>query len=192
MTTRPSPPPTGEPIDPANVPPTGVVVVPAVAEPSVEWGTRQVSAGLALDLDAAILVDAMTRGHLAHTRAALMSGQRPDGGGPQKPLGRRALADPDRASGNRDYKTGELADGIYRTAIESDGQTARARVMPPKSRQAHVAKERSRGVELLTAAGAAGEAAVAGARAAVAAMATGRVVHHDDDEVDAGGAGGGR
>lgn len=192
MTTRPSPPTLGAPIDPANPPPTGVVVVPAVADPSVEWGTRQVSAGLALDLDAAILVDAMTRAHLLHARNALATGQRPDGGGEQKPLGRRALANPDRESPHRDYATGTLADGLRRTAIKSDGQTATSRVLPPTSRTAHVAKERARGVELLTAAGAAGEAALAGARAAVAAMASGRKVIHDDDEVDAGGAGGGR
>lgn len=188
MTREPSPPPTGEPIAPASPPPTGVVVVPAVAEPSVEWGTRQVSAGLALDLDAAILVDAMTRRHLTHTRAALMSGQRPDGGGPQKPLGKRATANPDRESPHRDFASGTLADGLRRTAIKSDGQTATSRVLPPTSRTAHVAKERARGVELLTAAGAAGEAALAGARAAVAAMTSGRKVIHDDDETDAKGA----
>lgn len=192
MTREPSPPPTGEPLTPDNAPESAVVVVPPASEVAAEWGVRSVSAGLALDLDAAILVDAMTRAHLRHTRQAIIDGVRPDGGGPQRPLGKRATADPDRESPHRDFKTGELADGLRRTAIVSDGQTASSRVLPPTSRTAHVAKERARGVELLTAAGAAGEAALAGARAAVAAMATGRVVHHDDDEVAAGGAGGGR
>lgn len=179
----------GPPIDPSNAPETAVVIVPAAAGVSGEWGVRQVSAGLALDLDAAILVDAMTRAHLLHTRAALATGQRPDGGGEQRPLGKRAAADPDRESPHRNFRTGELADGIYRTEIVSDGQTASCRVMPPKSRQAHVAKERARGVNLLTGDGAAGQAAIAGARAAVAAMMSGRAVIHDDAEVDAKNAG---
>ena len=162
-----------------------MVVVPAAAGVTGEWGVRQVSAGLALDLDAAILVDAMTRAHLAHTRAALEAGQRPDGGGEQKPLGKRAAADPDRESPHRNYKTGELADNIYRTEIVSDGQTASCRVIPPKARQAHVAKERARGATLPTGDGAAGQAAIAGARAAVAAMLSGRQVIHDDGETTA-------
>lgn len=166
-----------------------MVVVPAVSGVTGEWGVRSVSAGLALNLDAAILVDAMSRAHLVHTRAALEAGQRADGGGEQKPLGKRAASDPDRESPHRNNKSGELKDNIYRTAIESDGRTASCRVMPPKSRQAHVAKERARGVNLITGDGAAGEAAIAGARAAVAAMMTGRAVIHDDSETTAKGAG---
>jgi hypothetical protein len=154
-----------------------------------EWGARSVSTGLALDLDAAILVDLMTRAHLAHTRQSIIDGVRPDGGGEQRALGPRAAAAPGRQSDNRNYKTGTLADGLRRTPIKSDGQTASSTVLPGLDRQAHVARERARGVVLITGAGAAGEAAIAGAKAGVEAMLTGRHVELEGGEVDAEEAG---
>ena len=58
------------------------VVAPAAGDgPDLEWGSRVVAAGFAVDLDAAILIDAMSAAHLAHTRAAILGGERPDGGG---------------------------------------------------------------------------------------------------------------
>lgn len=179
----------GPPIDPQSAPDTAVVVVPERDDLEAEWGARCVSTGLAIDMDAAIIVDLMTRAHLAHTREAIIEGDRPDGGGDQRALGPRAASAAGRVSGNRNYKTGELADGLRRTPIESNGQTASSTVLPPKSRQAHVARERARGVVLITGAGAAGQAAVNGAKAAVEAMVTGRQVRVDDGEVEAKGAG---
>lgn len=164
-------------------PPTSIVIVPAVDEaPAGEWGTRTVSAGLAVNLDAAILVDAGTRALLQHLRESILTGQRPDGGGPQKPLSARALADPDRESPHRAYNTGELADGIFRTAIASNGSSATSTVKPPRSRSVYVAAESGRGISLITGAGAAGKAAVDAARAAGVLMGKGREV-----EVDRGG-----
>ena len=83
--------------------PTVIPVVDAVSsgEVDLEWGVRVVSAGLAVDLDAAILVDRMSAAHLKHTRAAIIAGERPDGGGEQAPLSARALAAPNRQSDNR-------------------------------------------------------------------------------------------
>ncbi len=153
--------------------------------PASGWGHRRVAAGFAIDLDAAHIVDEMTRAWLQHTRAALMAGERPDGGGPQKPLGIRASSDPDRESPHRAFNTGELADGLRRTAIKSDGQTASATVYPPTSRTAYVGREQRRGVVLLTGDGAAGEAAMAGARQAAEVMTSGRAVISDPGETTA-------
>lgn len=186
MTARIPKPKLGPPIDPQNAPDTAVVVVPERDDLEAEWGARCVSAGLALDMDAAILVDLMTRAHLLHTANAIAEGERPDGGGDQRALGPRAASAPGRVSGNRNYKTGELVAGLRRTEIKSDSQTASSTVLPPKSRQAHVARERARGVVLITGDGAAGQAAINGAKAAVEAMVSGRHVRVDDGEVDAG------
>lgn len=175
----------GAPLPADGSAPTATVVVPASDGPEEEWGCRVVTTGLALDLDAAIVVDAMTRAHLIHTRESILEGERPDGGGPQKPLHARALADPDRQSHHRGYRTGELADHLRRTPIAGDASAASSTVLPPTSRTVYVATERDRGVNLLTGDGAAGEAAIAGARAAIAAIATGREVIHDDGEVEA-------
>jgi hypothetical protein len=154
-----------------------ILVPPTEASPGDgEWGVRSVAAGFAVDLDASALVDVMSRALLAHHRKSIASGQRPDGGGAQKPLGRQALADPDRESPHRGYNTGLLADDLRRTAITSNGASASCRILPPTARNAYVAKEAARGVVLLTGAGAAGEAAVDAARAAVAVLVTGRTL----------------
>lgn len=167
--------------------PTVIPVVDAVSsgEVDLEWGVRVVSAGLAVDLDAAILVDRMSQAHLAHTRAAILEGQRPDGGGEQAPLSARALAAPDRQSDHRAYKSGELADGLRRTAIESNGREASCRVLPPVSRNAYVGRERKLGRELLTVRGAAGAAVEAAAREAAAEMMSGHEVSKSRGEVAA-------
>lgn len=164
--------------------PTVVPVIPSVADTGdVEWGTRCVSAGFAVDLDAGVLLDRMSQALLAHTRTAILEGQRPDGGGAQAPLTARALAAPDRQSDNRGYRSGELADGLRRTAIESNGREASCKVSPPPSRNAYVGKERKNGRELLTIRGAAGAAVEAAAREAVAEMMTGDELAKNRNEV---------
>jgi hypothetical protein len=180
------------------VPRTGGPVTPGPACPEIVppldvdddengWGIRIVSAGFAIDLRAEVLVDAMTRATLAHHRESILSGQRPDGGGPQRPLGQRALADPDRQSPHRGYKSGELADGIRRTAIKSSGggTEATSRIVGPPSRNAYLGKEAARGVVLVTGAGRAGEVATAAAAACVEAMVSGREVLNDRGETTA-------
>lgn len=168
-------------------PTTSTVVVPAVdtGDDGLEWGTRCVSAGFAVDFGAEILVDRMSQALLAHTRTAILEGQRPDGGGEQTPLSARALAAPDRQSDNRGYRSGELADGLRRTAIESNGREASCKVSPPPSRNAYVGKERKQGRELLTLRGAAGAAVEAAAREAVAEMVSGDEVAKNRGEVAA-------
>lgn len=181
---NPRTPRTGSPLaaDGTAGPTVGVVVPAATASSDVEWGARVISAGFAVELDPVILVDAMSRALLSHTRDAILAGQRPDGGGAQAELSARALAAEGRQSEHRGYKSGELADGLRRTAIESDGRTASCRVLPPKSRTAYVAKERKRGIVLLTGAGAAGAAVAEAARAAVGAMMSGATVERDKSE----------
>ena len=170
-----------------SAPPTSVVVVPAMdtGDDGLEWGTRCVSAGFAVDLDAAILVDAMSAALLKHTRDALMSGQRPDGGGAQAPLSARALSDPDRESPHRGFNTGTLADELRRSEITSDGRTASCKVSPPPSRNAYIGRERRLGREMLTLRGAAGAAVEAAARAAVAEIMTGNAIDKDRGELAA-------
>ena len=168
--------------DPKREPVVDTVDVGAV---DLEWGTRVVTAGLAVDLDAGILVERMADAHLRHTRAAILAGERPDGGGPQDPLRARTLADPDRQSPHRGYKTGTLADEIYRTPIESTGNEASCRILPPRARFAYVGKERKLGRELLTVRGAAGEAAAKAAREAAVEMMTGNVIAKNGGETAA-------
>ncbi len=170
-------------------PPTSVVVVPTMDSGDVEWGVRTVSAGFAVELDAAVIVDRMSEAWLKHTRAAILSGQRPDGGGPQDELSARALSAPDRQSDNRGYRSGELADGLRRTAIESDGRTASCRVAPPVSRNAYVARERKNGRELLTLRGAAGAVVEAAAREVVAEIVTGAELDKNSTSITAKDAG---
>lgn len=167
-------------------PPTSVVVLPKIdTGGDDEWGARVVSAGFAVDLDAAVIVDVMSQAHLVHTRDAIMSGERPDGGGPQKPLSKRALSDPNRESPNRGFHTGVLADGLRRTAIESNGREASCRVLPPTERNAYVGGEQKRGVELLTLRGAAGVAVQKAAAQAIERMMTGREQQKNRGEVAA-------
>jgi hypothetical protein len=153
--------------------------------PSLDWGTRVITAGLAIDLDAAILVEAMADAHLRHTRDSILAGERPDGGGPQDPLRARTLADPDRQSPHRGYKTGTLADEIYRTPIESTGNEASCRILPPRARFAYVGKERKLGRELITVRGAAGEAAAKAAREVAVEMMTGSTIAKNGGETAA-------
>jgi hypothetical protein len=152
------------------------VLVPPRHDPADENGVQVSTEGLSMLLDPAVIVAAMREAHMSHTRAAIEEGKRPDGKGPQRPLGTRAAADPERKSDVRNVRTGELVEGLRASPIKSDGVTASSTLLPPKSRQAHVAREAKRGVILLTTEGAAGRAARAGAQDAVAAMLTGRQV----------------
>lgn len=159
-----------------SAPPTAVTVIPARRDPEVRVGVQQVSVGFAVDFDPVAIVDAMTRAAMSKIRGAIIEGQRPDGKGAQKKLSRQALADPDRESPHRAFNTGELADNIRRTPIKSTATGASSTVLPPTSRTAYVAKEKARGVVLLTTAGAVGEAAAAAAEEALAVIADGRSI----------------
>lgn len=182
MATRTPKPKLGPPIDPASPPPTAVVLVEPRNDLDVVAGAKIVTAGSALDFDAAILTAAGRDGWLLHAMTCTLEGTRIDGGGDQKPLGTRAALAPDRQSEHRNYRSGELALGFRSTPVLSNGQTASVRILPALSRQAHVVKERSRGIDIMTTRGAAGAAIEAAMRAAVEAMLTGRTVIHNDGE----------
>jgi hypothetical protein len=162
-----------------------VVVPPSAPAPADEWDFNIASLGLTIDLSAEIVVDAMSRAGLMHIRRSLIEGKRPDGGGAQKALGAKAAAGTGRQSPFRGYKTGHLADHIRRSRIKGDTSKASCRIVPPPDPNVYVAEELKRGVVLLSADGAAGEAMRAAARAVVAAACTGREVIHDDGDVDA-------
>lgn len=171
-----------------NVDPrTGVVLLPALddAPAGDEWGFKRMSSGFALDLDPAPMVDAASRAVLTHARTSILEGKRPDTGGPQRPLSRRTLRDPDRQSEHRGYRTGLLADGIRRSNLTSDGQTATATIVGPPERNAFLGKEKAKGVNLLTLSGLSGEAAKAAVAEVVAVVATGRKVEADVSGVGA-------
>lgn len=170
-------------------PPAALVVVAARRDPEVRVGVQQVTVGFAIDMDPVALVDGMTRAAMAQIRSAILAGQRPDGKGAQKKLSRQALADPDRESPHRAFNTGELADNIRRTPIKATATGATSTVLPPTSRTAYVAAEKRRGVVLLTAAGAVGEAAAGAAQEALAVIADGRSIIAKVGEVKAKDAG---
>jgi hypothetical protein len=167
-------------------PATATVVIPATdtGDDGLEWGSRVVSAGFAIDLDPVILVDAMSAALLKHTRDALMAGQRPDGGGAQAPLSARALSDPDRESPPVDSLVASRRE-LRRSDITSDGRTASCKVSPPPSRNAYIGRERRLGREFLTVRGAAGAAVEAAAREAVGEILTGNAIDKDRDELAA-------
>ncbi len=177
-------PKTGAPINPDSPPPTAVVLIPRRSDSATKSGVQITTVGLAIDFDPGYIVDAMSRGHMIHTREAIISGERPDGQGDQRGLGPRA-ATVERISDVRNVRTGELVDGIRRTPIVSDGITASCWVYPPLSRQAHVAREARRGVVLLTGAGAAGKAAQEAGRRSIAEMMKGRELISTTAEVKA-------
>lgn len=138
-------------------PGAGVVLVPARSDPPPAGGTgsRVVTTGLVVDLRADVLVDAMSRAVLAHTRASILAGQRPDGGGPQAQLGTRAAAVAGRLTPHRGARTGHLADGLLRTEISGTTASAATTIQPPPDRIVYVRGEAKLGRELITARGAA-------------------------------------
>ncbi len=157
-------------------PESGVVVVPPRSDPPPAGGNgaRVVTTPLVIDLRADVLVDAMSRGVLTHTRDAILDGRRPDGGGPQAQLGARAAALPGRLTPHRGARTGHLADGLTRTKITGSTSRASTRIEPPGDRVVYVRSEAKLGRELITARGAAAEAAERAARATVRDMAEGQ------------------
>lgn len=165
---------------------TNTVIPPSTDEGDEDgWGVNTVSAGLELDVDAGAIVDRVRRRLLEHHRESLLTGQRPDGKGPMKPLSQQALNAPNRQSDHRGYRTGVLADGLRATKIEGDRREASCKIQPPTNRNVYVANELKNGVSILTLAGKAGEVAREAAGEAVAEITTGRRLKKNKGEVDA-------
>lgn len=142
------------------------------------------SLGLTIDMSADILVDAMTRACLVHTREAILAGVRPDGGGSQRKLGIKAASLPGRQSPFRGFNTGQLADHLRRTKIKGTTNKASSRIVGPSNRNVYLSQEAAKGVNFLTAEGTSGEVMREAAQAAVTAMVSGREVIRDTGDVE--------
>lgn len=101
----------------------------------------------AFDLDAGLLVDALSTALLVLYRTAVMEGEKPDGSGKQKELSPKVKSQKDRASQNRGYRTGFFADDIRRGKITGSTTKAASRILPPTNRNVFVASELKRGIE---------------------------------------------
>lgn len=101
----------------------------------------------AFDLDAGLLVDALSVALLTLYRQAVMEGEKPDGSGRQKELSPKVKSQKDRASTNRGYRTGHFADNIRRGKITGSTTKAASRILPPANRNVFVASELKRGIE---------------------------------------------
>lgn len=178
----------GSPLTPDSPGDPTVIVPPMAEQPGGGedgWSFNMASLGLTIDLSADILVDAMTRACLTHTREAILAGVRPDGGGSQRKLGLKAASLPGRQSPFRGFNTGQLADGIKRTRIKGSKAKASSRIVGPSNRNVYLAQEAAKGVNFLTAEGKSGEAMREAAQAAVEAMVSGREVLRDTGDVEA-------
>ena len=144
-------------------------------------GVQLEGPALAVELDARALVDVMRRAVLAATSDAIREGRRPDGG-PQRPLSKRAAADPTRESPNRGFKSGVLVDELRATPVKGDVGRAESSVLPPTTRNVFIAQEAARGVVYLAIGPATTAAATAAADEAVAAMLESRKVELEQGE----------
>jgi hypothetical protein len=102
-----------------------------------------------IELRADALLDVVRVQLLEKFRLDIMAGRRPDTGGPQKPLPEKRAQAKGRKSPHRGYATGELADGLRSPRMTGTTANARARLLPPTSRNAFVGGEAKRGVFFL-------------------------------------------
>lgn len=103
---------------------------------------------LVLDLDARALVDGMRRAMLAESREQIREGKRPDGGA-QRPLSRRAAADPKREAPVRGVRTGHMIDDLEATPIRGSATSAESEIKVPGDRVVFQRAEAQRGVHYL-------------------------------------------
>lgn len=143
------------------------------AEDGVKFGTQVISEGVALDVNAILLVARVSDALLEHHRQAIATGQKPEGG-PQRPLSQGRREDAGRAGPHRGYATGHLADDLRRSRIAGTAQSASAKILPPTDRNVFIAEEAKRGVGYLSTDGIAAEVAKRAAEAATAELASGK------------------
>lgn len=96
-------------------------------------------------LDAGLLVDALSTALLVLYRQAIMEGEKPDGSGKHPELSQKVKAQSGRASLNRGFRTGFLADNLRRSKITGSTTKAQSRILPPTSRNVYIASELKRG-----------------------------------------------
>lgn len=103
---------------------------------------------LAVEIDARILVDGMSRAILAVTSDNIRAGVAPDGSR-QRPLSRVRAAEAGRESEVRGYRTGHFADELRTGRVVGSATQARVDVMPSTDRNVFVATEAARGIRYL-------------------------------------------
>lgn len=105
------------------------------------------------DLDAGLLVDAITTSLLTLYRQAIQRGLKPDGSGAHPPLKAGAAMVKNRKGKTRGYRTGYLADNLRRSKITGTTTKAQSRIVPPVNRNVFVATEAKRGHSYTTVSG---------------------------------------
>lgn len=109
------------------------------------------------DLDAGLLVDAISTALLKLYRDGIMSGEKPDGSGSQKELTTKVANAQGRKSKVRGFKTGFFADNIRRSKITGSTVKAQSRILPPTNRNVFIAAEAKRGISYFSVQGTAAE-----------------------------------
>lgn len=144
-------------------------------------GVTLESPPLVIDIDARALVDVARRVILGESSENIREGRRPDGG-PQRPLSKRAAADPKRESPHRGFRTGHLADELRATPIKGSSAQAESTVLPPTDRNVFISTEAVRGVRYLGIGPAIAAAVDQAIAEAVGAMMEGRRVEAEQGE----------
>lgn len=170
-----------QPGDPGVVVLAGAGATGPVGPDGQRAGVTLEGPALVIDLDARALVDIARREILAQTSENIREGRRPDGG-PQRPLSRRAAADPNRESPHRGFRTGLLADELRATPIRGDAGRAESTVAPPTTRNVFIAQEKERGVTYLAISPQIAAAVEQATADAVRAMLEGRAVTAEQGE----------
>lgn len=136
---------------------------------------------LVIDLDSRAIVDVARRKILELTSENIRQGRRPDGGA-QRPLSKRAAADPDRESPYRGNRTGHMADEMRSSPIKGTSAAAEATIAVPTDRNVFIAQEKKRGIRYLGIGAAIAQAVDEEVAVAVEAMLEGRKVEAEQGQ----------
>ncbi|MCY1055427.1 hypothetical protein [Nannocystis sp. SCPEA4] len=98
------------------------------------------------DLDAGLLVDALSTALLSWYRDSIRAGEKPDGSGRQPELTDRVKRQQGRASQVRGFKSGYFSNTIRRGKVTGSTVKAQTRIVPDPRRNVFVAQEAKRGV----------------------------------------------
>lgn len=177
--------PKRRPGDPGAVILSGAGATGPVGPDGKAAGVVLESEPLVIDLDARALVDIARREILGATSENIREGRRPDGG-PQRPLSKRAAADPRRVSDKRGFNTGHMADELRATPIKGDSSRAESTVQVPTDRNVFIGTEAKRGIRYLGIGPAIAAAVERATAEAVRAMAEGRRVEAEQGEPKGG------
>jgi len=140
-------------VDPAS--PAGAVLFAGAERRGSEAGrdgaltVTLVAREVGIEIRADALLDVVRVQLLQKFRIDITEGRRPDTGGPQKPLPESKAEAKGRRSPHRGYASGVFADGLRSPRMTGTTANARARILPPTSRNAFVGGEAKRGVFFL-------------------------------------------